>query len=135
YLSFNGIVPETRTMKARWVAVLLAVAACKDRGAKATDSGLTRDLSLASSVQQSQPKLQDTSVAPAVVEAPEAPRPNPAPTRTRVNQAPPPRPRPTAPARVPEGRVPQPVPVETHTTPAPTPAPAAAPSREIGAGT
>ena len=125
--------PEKGTMKARWLAGLLVLAACGERGTKPTDSGLTRDLSLASSVQQSQPKLQDTSVAPAMVEAPEAPRQNPAPTRTRVNQTPPPRPRPTAPARVAERPVQTPVPVETHTTPAPAPAPAAAPAREIGA--
>ena len=123
-------------MKATWAIVLLAAVACGEKGANKNDSGLTRDLALASSVQQAQPKLQDTSVAPAVVEAPEPPRPDPTPVRTRARETPPPRPRPTAPARVAQQPTPQPQPAETRTTPTPAPAPGPAPvHREIGAGT
>jgi len=121
-------------MKARWAMVLLAAAACSDRANKADDSVLTRDLALASSVQQSQPKLQDTAVAPAQVEAPEAPRQTPAPVKARPRPTAPPRPRVVTPTRVVEqpAAQPQPAPV----APAPTPAPAPAPAhKEFGAGT
>jgi hypothetical protein len=115
---------------------LLIAAACSDHGSQSsTDSALARDLSLASSVQQTPTTFKDTAVAPSPLTQEEE---RAAPPRQPARRTRPPEPivR-TPPRRVVEAPVkqPEPAPVITTPTPAPAPAPAAAPAhKEIGSG-
>lgn len=110
------------------VALALAAGACRDRGddsAAATDSALSRDLTLASAIAAPVPELRDTpDSAPPVVEAP-------APARTVR--------RPPARVEAPVRNRPKPADVSPTPTPppappveAPIPAPDPAPARQTG---
>jgi len=120
--------------------LVVAVGCGRDRSRSASDSGLARDLSLASSVQQAPTTFQDTSLAPAPT-PPQRAEERPAPARerrTRVEAEPivrtlprPVRRQPTPPQQSAPVAVTSPAPAPSR--PAPSPAPAAA-HREVGAG-
>jgi hypothetical protein len=118
------------------MATLVMAAACnRDRSQVASDSGLARDLSLASSVQQAPATFQDTSLAPAPNPPREVERPAPARERRAREQAQPivrTLPRPVRRQPPPQQSAPVAV-TPAPSAPAPSPAPVAA-HREIGAG-
>ena len=105
-------------------ASLLVLGACGDKqaneGTLSTDTSLGRDLAMAATDTNAQPKLQDVPVtpppAPAPVETAPAPAPKPKPVRTTPKPAVAPAPAPAAPAPAPAPAAPKTGTIEAGTS-------------------